>query len=77
MGWNGDKGLNHFGMVRHIAEAEFYISRSELQSMFEDGKLIDLLSMIDREFSLLMIPERRELIKKCLQYRFNTIKELI
>lgn len=77
LGWNGDKGLNHFGMVRHIAEAEFYISRSELQSMFEDGKLIDLLSMIDREFSLLMIPERRELIKKCLQYRFNTIKELI
>lgn len=77
LGWDGDENLNHFKIVKHILDQEFYISKDELQSLFDVRILQDMLKMIDSEFSSLMIPQRIDLVKRCLQYRFNVIKELI
>lgn len=77
LGWDGDSKLNHFSMVKHIAETQFYIDKSELQMMFADEVIRKMQEVLDKEFSNLMIFERRILVKMCLQYRFNTIKQII
>lgn len=77
LGWEGDDNINHFRIVEHIIRNQFYITPQELNEMFAEQVLENMLQLVDREFSQLMIPERRELIKSCLTYRFNTIKNLL
>lgn len=77
LGWEGDSKVNHFSMVQHIVENQFYIDKAELQAMFADNVLRMMQEVLDKEFSDLMIPERRDLVKRCLQYRFNIIKQII
>lgn len=77
LGWEGDAKLNHFSMVKHIVENQFYIDKAELQTMFADNVLVRMQEVLDKEFTNLMIPERRNLVKMCLQYRFNMIKQII
>ncbi len=77
LGWDGDEKLNHFSLVRHIAETEFYINKEELRTTFSEDMLTAMLDTVDKDFSSLMIPERIDLVKRCLQYRFNVIKELM
>lgn len=77
LGWEGDSKLNHFSMVRHIVDSQFYINKEELQTLFADDVFLNMQVVIDKEFSDLMIPERLDLVKKCLQYRFKTIKQIL
>lgn len=77
LGWEGDDNINHFRIVEHIIKNQFYITTQELNEMFAEQVLEDMLQVVDRDFSQRMIPERRELIKSCLTYRFNTIKNLL
>lgn len=77
LGWEGELDLNHFSMVKHIYDSSFYIDQNEAETLFADQVLIDMQNVVDTEFSTLMIPERRKLVKMCLQHRFYTIKELI
>lgn len=77
LGWDGDSNLNHFTMVKHIVDSQFYISKAELQAMFADDVLVRMYKVLDKEFLNLMIPERIDLVKMCLQYRFKTIKQIL
>lgn len=36
-----------------------------------------MCDVVDTEFKDLMIPERRLLVKRCLEYRFKEIKKII
>lgn len=64
-------------MVKQIVDSQFYISKAELQAMFADEVLVRMQEVLDKEFLNLMIPERIDLVKMCLQYRFKTIKQIL
>lgn len=77
LGWEGDDSINHFRMVEHLVRYEFYVSREEATRMFADDVLVRMCDVVDTEFKDLMIPERRLLVKRCLEYRFKEIKKII
>lgn len=77
LGWEGEQNLNHFIMAECIAESDFYISHTELEEMFGEDVLKRMLALVENKFGRLFIPERVTLIKDCLTYRFNKLKEIM
>lgn len=77
LGWEGDDKLNHFSMVEHIIKNKFYIGKEEVCRLFKQEVLDTMCEMIDETFGKWYIPERTDLIKYCLNYRFNKINEII
>ena len=79
-GWNKDKAgdLSHFELVTSVAadDASYWrllkkLSERALQSLGEcEG-------MIDAEFTDILTPRRRDLIKRCLRLRFETFATIL
>lgn len=77
IGWEGESNINHFKLVSHIFNNEFYISKSDIRELFNASLLEQMYSIIDNRFCVLMSPQRVEMIKLCLQYRYNQIIKLL
>ena len=77
LGWDGDDNLNHFSMVEHIVKNEFYIEKEEISRIFQPQLLERMYQVVDGQFGKWFIPERTDLIKYCLNYRFHKINEII
>ena len=77
IGWEGVSNINHFNLVRLIFTNNFAITKQQLSELFNQQLLPSSFEVIDSEFSKMMSQRRRELIKQCLEYRFNTIRKII
>lgn len=77
IGWDGQHNVNHFALIRNIAQhrAEF---RRVLRHL-GDGVKLDLINtmVIDGEFKELFSSRRRELVKQCLQVRWDLYREAV
>jgi hypothetical protein len=75
-GWEGEKNINHFQLL------EFLIKTKEEYRIFvvnlcSNENKTKILALIDTEFIDLFPKSRIDLIKKCIEYRFNTINEIL
>lgn len=77
IGWDGEKNINHFGLVEKIYSNEFFLRKNEIKALFLQTNLEKMFAVIDSEFSHLMSETRIKMIKLCLEYRYNTILELL
>ena len=76
LGWDAEIDINHYRLVELIYKNEFYISKSELKSLFLQSVYDDMCNIIDCEMKHLMSPLRIRFIKRCLELRFIRINEL-
>ena len=77
IGWDGEKNINHFGLVEKIYSNEFFLCKNEIKALFLQSNPKKMFEVIDSEFSHLMSETRIKMIKLCLEYRYNTIVELL
>lgn len=75
IGWDGEERVNHFRLVRNIASlSPEYGDHLRMVGSFDR---MGLERMIDAEFSRLLSTARLELIKRCLQVRFDLYTDAI
>jgi len=77
LGWEGERNINHFDIVRLLITTEFCLPAEEIRQFYQLDKLNSILKMLDTEFVNLLSPERLDLMKRCLQVRFTLISQLI
>lgn len=77
IGWDGEKDINHFKLLSKISENEFYLSRNEIKALFLQCDLAKMFKIIDAEFSRLFCCERIQIVKMCLEYRYNEIMRIL
>ena len=76
IGWDGEMNINHFKLVNYIYQSEFYITKEEIKGLFSRSILEQMKDTIDENFSRIMSNTRIEMIKLCIEYRFNEITKL-
>lgn len=76
LGWENHHNLNHFDLVKHIFEEEFYITREEILSLYSKEKLFSMKQYIQSNFNQLYSDLRINIICDCLDYRFTHIKNI-
>jgi len=76
-GWEGVKNMNHFQLIEKLCTLEITQNCQTIKDLCSNIKLDNVFNMIDAEFSLLLSPQRRELIKMTLKYRFDIIQKMI
>ena len=74
IGWDGEEGVAFFRLMSLISNASGRYRRL-IQKYLDAAALESTFGIIDKEFKLLMSPERRELIKRCLKRRQQMLKE--
>ena len=77
LGWEGEHQLNHFRLLELIYINEFYITKQEIQELFNTQMLQKMQEFVKSNFSIFYTPLRIELINLCLEYRYNEIKKLL
>ena len=77
LGWEGEHQLNHFRLLELIYTNEFYITKQEIQELFNMQMLQKMQEFVKSHFSVFYTPLRIELINLCLEYRYNEIKKLL
>ena len=60
-----------------IYENEFYLSKKEIKALFLRCDTAKMFRTIDSEFSKMLSPERIQMIKLCLEHRYNEIMSII
>ncbi|NVO09090.1 MAG: HipA domain-containing protein [Bacteroidales bacterium] len=76
IGWDGVSKLNHFDLVEFVKSLPITITCQEINSLCQDESLEKVFTMIDKEFTVLLSPIRKEMIKLCLRYRHDRIKKI-
>ncbi|MEL6446197.1 MAG: HipA domain-containing protein [Bacteroidota bacterium] len=69
-GWDGEKNLNHFKLIRSIRDA-YPALRGVLKDLYQPQLLEDLPVLLDGEFLHLFSPMRKRLIRACLERRLE------
>lgn len=77
LGWNDAGDLNHFRMVKEIFDNQFYITQEEIRNLFRQEMLAAMKETIKKEFGRFFSKERLLMINECLNYRYNTIWEIV
>lgn len=77
LGWNDAGDLNHFRMVKEIFDNHFYITQDDVRNLFRQETIVAMKEMIKKEFTPFFSNERLLMINECLDYRYNTIWEII
>ena len=77
IGWDGENDINHFKLLSKIYENEFYLSQNEIKALFLQCDLAKMFKIIDTEFSKMLCPERIQMIKMCLEHRYNEIMRIL
>jgi len=77
IGWDGYKRLSHFELVDGIKSLPYTLDCETLKNVCNEKKLQEVFLMFDKEFAGLLSFERKEMIKICLQYRFERIKKIL
>ena len=74
-GWDGEDKINHFQLISKIAES-FPNYKPVLIDMGKRISIAKVKELLDKEFKLLMIPERRDLIVECLSMRLERYTQI-
>lgn len=75
-GWDGAKNINHFQLLEFLTKSkEEY--RIFIVNLCNNKNKEKILTLIDNEFIGLFPKLRIDLIKKCIEYRFNAINEIL
>jgi hypothetical protein len=74
IGWDGEEGVAFFGLMSLISTLSSRYGRL-VQKFLDAAALNDGFGILEKEFKLLMSPERRELIRRCLKRRQQMLKE--
>lgn len=69
--------ITHFELARYLRELPEVKDCEFIQQLCSNNNLNKVLLMIDNEFTPLLTPNRKELIKRTLIYRFETIQNII
>ncbi len=77
IGWEGEKEINHFRLFEKIYKNEYYISSDEIKSLLLQSVLERMLQEIRHDFLPLMSVNRITMICKCLEYRFNELRNFL
>jgi len=77
IGWDGFSKLNHFDLVEKINNMSFILNCETMKYVCSSKTLFKAFSVIDTEFKYLLSPERKALIKLCLEYRFERVKKIL
>ena len=77
IGWDGENDINHFKLLSKIYENEFYQSKNEIKALFLQCDTAKMFRTIDSEFSKMLCPERIQMIKMCLEHRYNEIMRIL
>lgn len=77
LGWDGMADINHFTLVEKMYQSEFYFKKSEYQKMFSDDILAKMIGLVNEDFDGLFSSLRKEMVIKCLEYRYYKIKSLM
>jgi hypothetical protein len=77
IGWENEKGINHFNLVEKIYKYEFYLSKIQQKELFLHSVLDKMLFTVDVHFRKYFSKERISLIKKCLEYRYQFIEKIM
>ena len=75
-GWDGEDKINHFQLISKIAES-FPNYKPVLIDMSNRVSIAKVKELLDKEFKLLMIPERRDLIVECLSMRLERFNQIL
>lgn len=75
IGWEGESNLNHFQLVKLIADNEFGISKNEVKFLISKESENKCLSYILQNCRGLFSKERETLIMECLQLRFRNLQK--
>ncbi len=74
IGWDGEEGVAFFRLMSLIANSSARYRRL-IEKFLNAAALENTFRILEKEFKLLMSPERRELIKRCLKRRQQMLKE--
>ncbi len=74
--WDNQPDVDFFRLIGLIWNT-FDKCKPHIEKLVDDQSLGKSLVMIDKEFSSLMSPERRQLIKECLHLRYKKLREAI
>lgn len=74
IGWDGEEGVAFFRLMSLISNSSVRYRRL-IQKFLDAAPLEDTFRMLEKEFKLLMSPERRELIRRCLKRRQQMLNE--
>ncbi len=77
IGWENEQNINHFKLIEKIVGSSFYISREEIITLFSRSTIERMFETIDSKFVYIMSPVRRDMIKHCIEYRYNKIWDII
>lgn len=77
IGWEGEPKLNHFKLFERIYKNEFYISADEIKSLLNPAILEEMIAEVRQNFRHLISANRTTMICKCLEYRFNHLREML
>lgn len=77
LGWENIDDINHFSLVKLIFDSQFHITQNEVRLLFREEVLTEMKETINKEFGRLLSEVRKTMINECLNYRYNTIKEII
>lgn len=77
IGWEGQKPLNHFELLKQIYVNETGISKENFVNYVSQDNLTSCLNVINNDFKRLFTADRRILISKCISLRFQKINEFI
>ncbi len=74
--WDKQPDVDFFRLMGLIWQS-FDKCKPHIEKLLNEQALEQTLRMVDKEFSDLMSPERRQLIKECLHLRYSKLKEAI
>lgn len=77
IGWENEKNLNHFQLFEKIYTNQYYISVDEVKEFLEPLVLERMLTEVRQNFRSLMSVNRITMICKCLEYRFNELRNIL
>lgn len=77
IGWENEKNLNHFRLFEKIYTNEYYISIDEIRLLLDLSVLENMLMEVRQNFHSLMSVNRITMICKCLEYRFNELRNIL
>jgi hypothetical protein len=76
LGWDGETKVDFFRLIGLIWKS-YECYRPNIEKFLAVAPLEKSISCLDKEFGLLMSPNRRELIKKCLRQRQELLCESV
>jgi len=75
IGWDDKRNVAFFDLISLMSKSNQRYAKL-VEKFFDNKRLEEAFRILDKEFKLLMSPERRELIQRCLKRRQEMLKAI-